>query len=307
MERKILAAVDGSVPSYNALRYLSHLFTDLADISVHLFYVVPVGSLEPGMDWLDDGDRLLVLPSEARERVRRAERFMEEAVLQLGRRGIGPDQVSTEITLSRMGVAHDIINEARKGLYDAVLMGRRGLGRVEEYILGSVSLDIVRQAADVPLWVVDGKVNSRLFLLPVDRSFNSLKAADHLAFILQDNPYAAVCLVHFEAVLGGDTEPDRKELESLWGAGWCAEHLEGEDAVYAAPEALLVERGFPAERVIRLPESHSFTPHGAILKVCKGCGTVVIGRRRRAVDRVLVKRVSAKVMELAREIAVWLV
>ncbi|MDP2107247.1 MAG: universal stress protein, partial [Desulfobulbaceae bacterium] len=64
MERKILAAVDGTVFSFNALRYLGQLFTDLDDIAVHLLYVVP--SPPPPIDeqWIDEGDRLLCLPPE---------------------------------------------------------------------------------------------------------------------------------------------------------------------------------------------------------------------------------------------------
>lgn len=87
MERKILAAVDGSVFSFNALRYLAQLFTDLEDIAVHLLYVVPCPPLPLGSEWIDEKDRLLSLSPEARGRYSRARRFMEEAVLQLGQIG----------------------------------------------------------------------------------------------------------------------------------------------------------------------------------------------------------------------------
>ncbi len=155
--------------------------------------------------------------------------------------------------------------------------------------------------------MVDGKANPRYFLVAGDRYFNSLKAEDHLAFILEDNPYAHIFLAHAEALLGGDTKPDMEELNELWGPDWCGRHLHGDDAVYAAPEALLLERGFPAERIIRLPATHALTAHGAILKLCVHCGTLVIGRRRLLPSRPIIRRVSAKVLEMARETAVWLV
>ena len=158
MERKILVAVDGSTYSYNSLRYLSELFTDLKEIYIHLLYVVPTGSLPLGMEWLCDQDRILSLSPAERRRYYSAKRFMQEAVLQLGRRGIVAEQVSTQIMLAKAGVAADIIYEAHSGLYDALLIGRRGLTKIEELILGSVSDAVARDCYSMPVWVVDGKV-----------------------------------------------------------------------------------------------------------------------------------------------------
>ena len=186
MERKILAAVDGSIYSFNALCYLSRLFTDLEDITVDLLYIVPAGPVPVGQEGLDELDRLTGAGPEVRRRLAAAKRFMQEAVLQLGRRGIAPDQVNTSVKLSQRGVAADIIHEACHGLYDALLIGRRGVSKIEEMIVGSVSATVAERCYQMPIWVVDGKVNSRKFMLPVDSSFNSLKAADHLGFILKD-------------------------------------------------------------------------------------------------------------------------
>jgi nucleotide-binding universal stress UspA family protein len=309
MQRKILVAVDGSTYSYNSLRYLSQLFTDLPEIYIHLLYVVPAGSLPLGMEWLSDQDRILSLPAAERRSYSSAKRFMQEAVLQLGRRGIAAEQVSTQIILSKAGVAADIISEARSGLYDALLVGRRGLTTIEELILGSVSSAIAQSCYDLPIWVVDGKVDSRKFLFPVDTSFNSLKAADHLGFILQENPYAQVSLVHLAALFGGDTAPDFAALAALWGKEWCEQHLHGVDAVFHGPEQMLLDRGLPPSQIFREPAEKSLTPHSSIVKLSgKGnYGTVVIGRRAKGLKKGFFKGVSDKVLELANHLAIWVV
>lgn len=309
MERKILAAVDGSAPSYNALRYLGQLFTDLDDIAVHLLYVVPGPPPPIGEEWLDEKDRLLGLPPAARARYAAAQRFMEEAVLQLGRRGIASNQVSCHVQLARAGVAADIIHEAKKGLYDALLIGRRGIGALEEMIGGSVSSSAARQCSDLPIWVVDGKVNARKFLLPVDSSFNSLKAADHLGFILQGNPYAEICLLHLAALVGGDTDPEWSEVEGLWGEEWCAEHLRRPDSIFHGPEQILVERGLSPERIRRQNEGHYFSPHKGIFRqsIQGDYGTIVIGRRSKCKQKSLFCGVSDKVLDIASQVAIWLV
>lgn len=310
MERKILAAVDGSVFSFNALRYLSQLFTDLDDILVHLLYVVPSPPPPVGADWLDERDRLLSLSPTTRARYVGAKRFMEEAVLQLGRRGIAPEQVSCRVQLSRTGVAADIIYEAKQGLYDALLIGRRGVGIIEEMIGGSVSATAARQVHDLPIWIVDGKVNARKFLLPVDTSFNSLKAADHLGFILQGNPYAEICLLHLPSVLiGGNTKPDWPELHALWGEEWCNEHLHQEESVIHGPRRILLDRGVAPERITWQHEGRSLSPHKPIVKksMVDDFGTIVIGRRAKVKSQGVFSGVSDKVLSIASQVAVWIV
>ena len=309
MERKILVAVDGSTYSYNCLRYLGHLFTDLADIHIHLLYVVPMGALPLGMEWLCDQDRIMSLSPTERRCYYSAKRFMQEATLQLARRGIVAEQVSTQIKLARAGVAADIISEARSGLYDALLVGRRGLSKIEELIMGSVSVALAQGCYSMPVWIVDGKVNSRKFLLTVDRSFNSLKAADHLGFILQENPYAQISLVHLSALVGGDTDPDFAALEEFWGKSWCDQHLHHDDAIFHAPEQMLRDRGVSTAQILREPEGISLTPHSSIVKASKSghYGTVVIGRRAKGQKQGFFKGVSDKVLELADQVAIWVV
>ena len=309
MERKILVAVDGSVFSFNALRYLAQLFTDLEDISVHLLYVVPSPPLPVGSEWIDEKDRLLTLSPEVRGRYSKARRFMEEAVLQLGRRGIAPAEINCQVQLSRTGVAADIIFEAKRGLYDALLIGRRGVGTIEEMIGGSISSTAARQCYELPIWIVDGKVNSRKFLLPVDTSFNSLKAADHLGFILQGNPYAEICLLHLSTLVGGNTQPDWPELHRLWGEEWCAEHLRLPDSVFHAPELILLERGVAADRISRHHEGKCFAAHRPIIRksVVDDYGTIVIGRRAKSKKKGFFHGVSDKVLEIASGVAIWIV
>lgn len=309
MERKILAAVDGSVFSFNALRYLARLFTDLEEISVHLLYVLPNPPLPIGSEWVEEQDRILSLSPSLRARYAGARRFMEEAVLQLGRRGIAPRQVSFTVQLSRVGVAADILREAKRGLYDALVIGRRGVGAIEEMIGGSISSTAALHCSEFPIWVVDGKVNARKFLLPVDSSFNSLKAADHLGFILQGNPYVEIFLLHLATLVGGNTKADWPELHALWGKEWCDEHLSPPDSVFHAPEQILLERGIAPDRISRRHGGHYFSPHKPIYQqaVVEECGTIVIGRRSKCKAKGFFLGVSNKVLDIAKHMAVWVV
>ncbi len=309
MERKLLVTVDGSVYSANTLRYLSRLFQDLDEVFFHLLCVVPCTISAAGRDWLDDLDLLSSLSPGSRKQYAAAKRYMNEAVLQLGRRGIEPQQVTTQIQLARTGVANDILALASQGLYDALIIGRRGLTRLEEMVMGSVSDQILKKCNNLPVWVVDGQVNSRKFLLPVDGSFHSLKAADHLGFILKHNPYAEVTLFHSRAMFSRKQTPDPEQCRQLFGNA-CDFLLDNRpDSHFHGPEQLLLNSGFPADRIHRLTTDKGVHPSRQIIRqaLIDGFGTIVMGRRSGKEKKGFLGSVSAKVMAMAEDVSVWIV
>ncbi|MCF6289975.1 MAG: universal stress protein [Desulfobacterales bacterium] len=309
MERKLLVTVDGSVYSANTLRYLSRLFEDLDQVFLHLLCVVPCTLSAAGRDWLDDLELMSSMSPASRKQYAAARRYMNEAVMQLGRRGISPQQITTQVQLSRTGVADDILTVARQGLYDALIIGRRGLTRLEEMVMGSVSERILKKCTDVPIWVVDGQVNSRRFLLPVDGSFHSLKAADHLGFILKDNPYAEVTLFHSESMFSHKQTLDPEQCRQLFGNA-CDFLLDNRpDSHFHGPEQLLLNSGFPAEKIRRLTTSKGVHPSRQIIRqaLIDDFGTIVMGRRGGEEKKGFLGSVSAKVMAMAADVSVWLV
>jgi len=309
MQRKILAAVDGSVYSSNILHYLGRLFEGQRDFLLHLLYIVPGGSLGSGREWLDELEILTMLKPEARDRYAAAGRYLQNATQQLGRLGIAPEQITTQVQLSRVDVAGDILNEARKGLYDALVIGRRGLSKLEELVIGSVSTSILDKCHDVPLWIVDGQVDSRRFLLPVDGTPHSLKAIDHLCFILKDNPHAEVTLFNSPAMFAHKPEIVPQNFYEQWGKEWCDLHLSGPDSLFHAPEQLLLESGFPAARIHRLYTRLGLYPSRQIVRqaLIDDFGTIVIGRRGAEAKKGIFKGVSDQVLYMAEKVAIWIV
>jgi nucleotide-binding universal stress UspA family protein len=310
MERKILVAVDGSHHSYNILRYLGRLFSGVTDFKFHLLCIVPGASLpEAGKEWLEESELLSTMSSEGRRRHHTAERYMGEAILQLARRGIDSVQVTTAVQMVRMGIVEDILQEARKGLYDALLIGRRGLSKLEKVFMGSVSSSLLDKSHDVPIWMVDGVVESAKILVPVDGSVNSLRAVDHLAFILRGNPHAEITLFHSAAMLAGSGHIDPHDFREQWGEEWCELHLSRPDSLFHAPEQILRENGFQEARVHRLHTHKGFSPSRQILRqaLVDDFGTIVIGRRGTEISKGLLKRVSDQVIAMAEGLAVWIV
>lgn len=309
MERKILVAVDGSSYSNNTLQYLGSLFAPVPEMKLHLLSVVACSSLPAGKEWLGELELMNILPPEAQKRLRTAKTYMNTATARLEKLGIAAERVTTEVRLARIALADDILNQARQGLFDAVVIGRRGLSKLEELVMGSVSAALFEKAHDVPLWIIDGQVDSRKFLVPIDGSFCSLMAVDHLSHILAGSSHCRITLFHSTAMLSTVRTIDPQVLYDRWGREWCEEHLGRPDSLFHAPKQILVESGIPEENIGWLHTAKGIEAARQILRqaLIDDYGTIVIGRRGEEVRKGLFRGVSDRVVLMGDQVAIWIV
>ena len=48
----------------------------------------------------------------------------------------------------------DILQEAKEGGYGTIVMGRRGLSKVHEFLLGRVTTKVLQRAEKFAVWIV---------------------------------------------------------------------------------------------------------------------------------------------------------
>ena len=106
-----------------------------------------------------------------------------------------------------IGRSKAILEYARKGIYDAIVVGRGGLSRIQKTFMGSTSADLLESADVIPVWMVDGNVTSKRILVAVDGSESSYRAIDHAGFILSENPEIKFSLFH--------VSPDAEDLDAV--------------------------------------------------------------------------------------------
>jgi nucleotide-binding universal stress UspA family protein len=309
MEKKILVAVDGSSYSNNSVDYLGTLFGPQAEVKFHLFSVVSCGSLPSGKEWMDELELLNILPPDAQKRLRSAKTYLKTATTRFCELGVNPERITSEVKLARQSVSHDIVFEARKGLFDALVIGRRGLTKLEELVMGSISEEILKNCHNVPVWIIDGKVNSRKFLVPIDGSFCAMMAVDHLAHILQDSKHCEITLFHSSAMLSSAGSFDPDDFYKQWGREWCEEHMGRPDSLFHAPKQLLLESGIPEDKIGWLHSSKGIEASRQILRqaLIDDYGTIVIGRRGKNVKKGIFRGVSNRVVLMGDQVAIWIV
>ena len=309
MDKKLLIAVDASVYSYNTLHYLEQLFANMSDIRLHLLSVITCNPSETASKWLDDLELMSTLHPEEQKRCAAAKKFMHKAVERLKRNGIEPEQVTTEVKISTTNPAAEVLNVAREGMFDALVLGRRGVSKLEELIMGSVSSTMFEKCHDVPIWIVDGQVDSRKFLVPVDGSHFTLQAVDHLCFMLKDNPYAEVTLFHSAAMFAQKQDLSMGYCNRFLSQEWCQEHRHNDDLYFLAPRQMLITSGFPPERIHRLETKKGMYPSRQIVRqaLIDDFGTIVMGRRDKEIVKGVFGSVTEKVVAMSVNTAVWIV
>lgn len=310
MAKKILVAVDGSFCSLNEVHYLGQMFEGAADIFLHLVCIVPSNKQPPvGSDWLAEEEKKNTLSGGTQMQLLAAQKHLKIATHHLVRHGFSKEQVTTSVELSRLGVAADLVQLGRAGSYDALLVGRRGIGRLQALFLGSVTKSILEKCWDIPIWVVDGHVDSRTILVPVDGSIHILKAVDHLGYIFKDIAGVEITLFHSTALFARRSELDLEKCARSFGAEWCQEHLRGNKSVFHGPEQLLRENGFDMNSVHRLEVSRGLEAAQDIALQAwhKHFGTIVMGRRDPDVRKGLLGGVSDRLLGHTSDIAIWLI
>ena len=154
-KNKLLVVVDGSERSIQTAQYLSDV-SSLRNHEVTLFHVfnkVP----ESYYDLAREPASVKPYPSvhawEAQQRDQ-IKKHVDRCRQLLLAADFNPNRVKTTIHNRQSGIARDIIAEARKG-YDALVLRRRGLGRLRGLVIGSVAFKLLHRADFMPLIFAD--------------------------------------------------------------------------------------------------------------------------------------------------------
>jgi nucleotide-binding universal stress UspA family protein len=156
MEQKILVAVDDSENAMRAVEFMAKYFT--SDLKITLFSVILDTPAICDMDnpsltpyFLAQQAAFCTVEDQKKALVTEA---LQKAKERLLKAGFEEKNISIKTVGKKKGVARAIIDEATKG-YDAIVMGRRGLSGIKEFLLGSISQKVVQSAEGVSVLLVD--------------------------------------------------------------------------------------------------------------------------------------------------------
>lgn len=282
MSKKFLIAVDDSIHSKNAIKYACNISASLKETNFTLFHVQPMIS----QYLVDEAKNDLAAEAELKRIINKnteaGESLLQKYKDEMIRLGVAEQDIDS-ITLPRsLGLAKDILKYSSSDIYDAIIIGRRGLSGLQEAIMGSVSANVVEHSKSTPVWLIGGEVVSQKVMFAVDGSENSLKALDHLAFMMGDNPDARILFFHVQPKLSDYcpidfemTDTDQLEDIIVKGDKKCI------DQFFAHAHKKLKNAGFDENQIEVKVSDTLLNPGKAIIEEAKNgdYGTIVIGRR----------------------------
>lgn len=148
-ERRILIAVDLSENSLKAVDYVGRLLSCHEEAEITLMHVIRA----PSPDTMpDEAERLGVVRKAEEESLA----LMEDAGGRLTACGIPEHRIHIRIqTCDRLvSVAQLILEERQKGDFGTVVVGKRGVSKREEFLFGSTSSSVMREARDCAVWII---------------------------------------------------------------------------------------------------------------------------------------------------------
>jgi len=294
--KKILLPIDGSRHSQRAVEFTGYLGTsigkNLTDLA--LLRVISGRYMSRYMPYVDFRSELLKLSDSFKEYKKQhieknIKPSLDEGEKILRDLGIG---VNIEKLMVEGDPAHEIVNIANEKGFSTIVMARRGLSEIIEFLLGSVTNKVVHAAKRQTVYIVGQKILRDKtcpvpkILVPVDGSSYSIKGAEHAACLAGElktslssvTVIRVINLALFEKRLKEGIDPEG-EAEKI---------LEEAKSIFlqsGVPEGLIstkIRLGQPAEE---------------ILKEADGYNLIVLGRKgRTAIKDFLLGGVSSTVL-----------
>ncbi len=157
MTTKILIAMDESENSRRAVDFVGTCLN--TDAEVVLFSVLlntesmcNMQSPELIPYFVEQQTSFCILEDKKKELVQQS---LEAAKKKLIQQGFADGRVHTKTEVRKKGIARDIITEADNGGYDLVVLGRRGLSGIKDFIMGSISQKVLNGVDKSSVLLVD--------------------------------------------------------------------------------------------------------------------------------------------------------
>jgi len=146
--KNILVALDRSEGAMRAVDFVGELMGG-HDFNVTLLHVIRNGEqIKPGASFKP-------MPEEdIQTEEQKMQAVFDEAKRRLVDYGFKPDHVTSKVITGASSPPRAIVQEAEQGGYSPIVIGRRGLSKLQEFFMGSVSNQVIQLGVEQAVWVV---------------------------------------------------------------------------------------------------------------------------------------------------------
>jgi nucleotide-binding universal stress UspA family protein len=156
MDKKVLVAIDDSENAMRAVEFITNLFT--TDNKITLFNVIQdtaalceMNSPELTPYFKSQQSSFCTLEEKKQKLVNQALQKAREILMGAG---FNENNITIKSEIKKSGVARDIVKEAQSG-YNVIVLGRRGMSGIKDFILGSISQKVFNSAKNISVLFVN--------------------------------------------------------------------------------------------------------------------------------------------------------
>jgi hypothetical protein len=218
MNKHFLVTISDDVEHLYGVRFICSFFKEMSEHHLTLLHICRLDGPGTGAAlssmWAHPDNKINGnLTSGAKKSIDRAKEL-------LGKSRMSIDKVLTKTVAERYGKVKDILTEGSKGLYDAIILGRRAsytLQWVFERPADELAQYMIKDnCCTSPLWICpETEPGRKNVLLCLDGSENAYRAADHVGFILAAQDHHAITLFHVDSALGGQADEIFQRAEAI--------------------------------------------------------------------------------------------
>ena len=147
-DKNILVPIDSSEGAMRAVEYVAATLGGF-DFRIYLLHVI-----RGVMDFNEAVPHLFLPKISLKDAEKEIQAVFDRAKLCLTNAGFQENQIATRIIAGVQSRAEAIIQEAREQDYGTIVIGRRGLSKVQEFFMGRVSSKVIHTIRNRAVWVV---------------------------------------------------------------------------------------------------------------------------------------------------------
>ncbi len=276
----LLTASKDSTHQYG-VRFLSYFFQNKNDILIDLLNI----AYNSGFSGYSSGG------SKMGSSAGKEQAFLNEVKQKLLDFGFPEQNLKTDSRQSSVSAVRDIIAYGQRGLYDSIVLGRRGLTLLENLIQDSVSSRVLDEQCDMPIWICrEPERRKKHLLLCTDGSQQSLNTADHVGFVMEAAPENDITVLYVRTpkTSGKDQEILDNTLSQILDNGFPKERI----------SALTLEGGNVAKVILNYARENNF----AAIAMGRKCQT----SPKTGLGRFFVGSVSGEVLNKLEGASLWI-
>jgi len=199
MRKQLLVTVSNESHNLFGIQFLCTFFKKISEHQLTLLHICRLDATEMDKALLEMwGDPDAKVDGEltvgARKAIDRASSLLQQSKMSI-------ELIKVKTVAERYGKVKDILREGQKGLYDAIILGRRAsysLQWIFERPADETHHSMIKDSCFTsPLWICpEPDLSRKNVLVAIDGSEDSFRAVDHAGYILANQDQHSITLFH---------------------------------------------------------------------------------------------------------------